>query len=181
MVQRIDAELAIKMTTEIAVAYLTRNPIERAEISALIRDIRAALTDDAIEAAVDAKVAAASAERVTPAQGGPGPSLVADPATASDGGLVLVELRPAVPVRDSVSDDYIVSLEDGKRFRSLRRHLMAKYGMTPDDYRRKWNLPADYPMVAPSYAQERSEVAKRTGLGRGPEIRAKTRNKGRKI
>lgn len=80
--------------------------------------------------------------------------------------VLLRDLVPAVPIKLSVHDDYIVSLEDGVKFRSLRRHLMARYNMTPDDYRKKWGLPADYPMVAPSYARERSAVAKRVGLGR---------------
>ena len=64
--------------------------------------------------------------------------------------------EPAVPVRKSVTPDYIISLEDGRKFRTLSRHLMAKYGMTPEQYRRKWGLPDDYPMVAPNYAVERS-------------------------
>jgi len=82
---------------------------------------------------------------------------------------------PAVPVESSINPDFIYSLEDGKPYRSLRRHLMAKYGMTPDDYRRKWSLPADYPMVAPSFAKQRSEVAKRSGLGTTKAARAPVR------
>lgn len=74
--------------------------------------------------------------------------------------------RPAVPIKKSVTDNYIICLEDGERFKSLRRHLRSQYGMTPDEYREKWGLPADYPMVAPSYAQKRSELAKQAGLGR---------------
>ena len=77
------------------------------------------------------------------------------------------ELKPAVPVRKSVANDYIICLEDGKKFKSLRRHL-AVLGMTPDEYRAKWGLPADYPMVAPSYAAARSALAKKMGLGRKP-------------
>lgn len=76
-----------------------------------------------------------------------------------------VKLTPAVPIRKSVTPDYIVSLEDGKRFKSLKRHLSTHYHMTPDEYRQKWGLPADYPMVAPNYALARSELAKQTGLG----------------
>ena len=76
--------------------------------------------------------------------------------------------EPAVPVRKSVTPDYIISLEDGRKFRTLSRHLMAKYGMTPEQYRRKWGLPDDYPMVAPNYAAERSRLAKKIGLGRKP-------------
>lgn len=75
--------------------------------------------------------------------------------------------KPAVPIKKSVTDDYIVCLEDGKKFKSLRRHL-AVLGMTPDEYRAKWGLPADYPMVAPSYAAARSALAKKMGLGRKP-------------
>ncbi len=75
-------------------------------------------------------------------------------------------LVPAVPIRKSVMPDYIVSLEDGRKFKSLKRHLQGTYGMTPDEYRAKWGLPRDYPMVAPNYAKARSELAKRMGLGR---------------
>lgn len=73
--------------------------------------------------------------------------------------------EPAVPVKKSITPDYIVCLEDGKKFKSLKRHLRTKYSMTPDEYRTKWGLPHDYPMVAPNYAKERSNLAKRMGLG----------------
>jgi predicted transcriptional regulator len=72
---------------------------------------------------------------------------------------------PAVPVRRSVHDEYIVCLEDGKKFKSLKRHLRAQYGMTPKEYREKWGLPGDYPMVAPNYARKRSQLARNMGLG----------------
>lgn len=71
---------------------------------------------------------------------------------------------PAVPIKKSVTPDYIVSLEDGKKYKSLKRHL-GGHGLTPDEYRTKWGLPADYPMVAPNYAKARSELAKQMGLG----------------
>jgi predicted transcriptional regulator len=74
--------------------------------------------------------------------------------------------KPAVSIKRSVTPDYIISLEDGKKFKSLRRHLMVSYGMTPEDYRNKWGLSADYPMVAANYAAQRSELAKSLGLGR---------------
>jgi predicted transcriptional regulator len=74
-------------------------------------------------------------------------------------------LRPAVPVKKSVASDYIVCLEDGKKFKSLKRHLRTQYNMSPEDYREKWGLPPDYPMVAPNYAQARSQLAKEMGLG----------------
>ena len=73
--------------------------------------------------------------------------------------------QPAVSVRSSVKPDYIVCLEDGKKLKMLRRHLMTHYGMTPEDYRAKWNLPRDYPMVAPNYAEKRRALAKQIGLG----------------
>jgi predicted transcriptional regulator len=72
---------------------------------------------------------------------------------------------PAVPIRSSVKPDYIVCLEDGKKLKMLKRHLMTSYGLTPDEYRAKWGLPADYPMVAPNYAEARRQLAKEIGLG----------------
>lgn len=74
--------------------------------------------------------------------------------------------RPAVPVRRSVTDDYVVCLEDGLQFKSLRRHLMTSHGMTPEQYRERWSLRSDYPMVAPGYAKKRAALAKKMGLGR---------------
>jgi predicted transcriptional regulator len=81
----------------------------------------------------------------------------------------LVEERPkaAVPVSKSVQQDFIVCLEDGKKLKMLKRYLRSRYDMSPDDYRRRWGLPADYPMVAPAYAARRSDFAKQIGLGRG--------------
>ncbi len=78
------------------------------------------------------------------------------------------ELKPAVAVKKSVTEDYIISLEDGRKFKSLKRHLAAEYGMTPEQYRVKWGLPNNYPMVAPAYAKQRSSLAKSLGLGRKP-------------
>jgi predicted transcriptional regulator len=88
--------------------------------------------------------------------------------------------KPAVNPKRSVHDDHIVCLEDGKRFKSLKRHLSTHYGLTPDEYRAKWGLPADYPMVAPAYAAARSALAKKMGLGRkakAPEPVKKSRRK----
>lgn len=78
------------------------------------------------------------------------------------------ELKPAVSIRSSVKPDYIVCLEDGKKLKMLKRHLMTHYQMTPAEYRAKWGLPSDYPMVAPSYAEQRKELAVKIGLGRKP-------------
>jgi predicted transcriptional regulator len=76
------------------------------------------------------------------------------------------ELKPAVPVKKSVASDYIICLEDGKKFKSLKRHLRTHYNLSPEEYREKWGLPADYPMVAPNYSATRSRLAKDNGLGR---------------
>src|SRR5262245_57984096 len=81
-------------------------------------------------------------------------------------------LVPAVPIKKSVTPDYIISLEDGRKFKSMKRYL-GLLGMTPDQYRQKWGLPRDYPMVAPNYAAQRSELAKTMGLGRKPGDRPK--------
>ncbi len=73
--------------------------------------------------------------------------------------------KPAVPPKKSITNDYIVCLEDGRKFKSLKRHLRTQYNMSPEEYREKWNLPPDYPMVAPAYAKARSALAKQMGLG----------------
>ena len=82
-------------------------------------------------------------------------------------------LKPAVSVKKSVTPEYIVCLEDGKKFKSLKRHLRTQYNMTPEQYRDKWNLPGDYPMVAPNYAAARSQLAKQMGLGQQRRRRGK--------
>jgi predicted transcriptional regulator len=92
-------------------------------------------------------------------------------ALAGLGQAVVVEEKmpePAVSIRSSIKPDYIVCLEDGKKLKMLKRHLMTHYNLTPDQYRARWNLPADYPMVAPSYAEKRRDLAKKIGLGRKP-------------
>lgn len=78
-------------------------------------------------------------------------------------------LKPAVPVKKSVHHDFIICLEDGKKLKMLKRHLRSSYDMSPEEYRAKWGLPADYPMVAPAYSERRSEFAKKIGLGRKPD------------
>jgi predicted transcriptional regulator len=83
------------------------------------------------------------------------------------------DLKPMVPVKKSVTPDYIICLEDGKRFKSLKRHLRTQYNMSPDQYREKWDLPRDYPMVAPNYAATRSRLAMQIGLGQGRRRRGK--------
>lgn len=103
------------------------------------------------------------------------PKLIADVHTAlknlnsAEPEMEAEELKPAVPVKKSVQPDYIVCLEDGKKFKSLKRHLRTHFNMTPEEYREKWGLPADYPMVAPAYSETRSRLAKDNGLGRKSE------------
>src|SRR6266700_7043890 len=87
-------------------------------------------------------------------------------------------LKPAVAIRKSITPDYLVCLEDGKKLKMLKRHLRSTYNMTPDEYRVKWGLPPDYPMVAPNYAKQRSEFAKKIGLGRGTGRQSARRSAG---
>lgn len=84
-----------------------------------------------------------------------------------------VKQEPAVAIRNSVKPDYIICLEDGRKLKTLKRHLMGAFGMTPEDYRAKWDLPASYPMVAPNYAETRRALAVKIGLGRKPGPRQK--------
>lgn len=79
------------------------------------------------------------------------------------------ELKPAVPIKKSVTDDYLICLEDGKQLKMLKRHLSTAYNMTPEEYRAKWGLPTDYPMVAPNYSKTRKDLAKKIGLGKKPK------------
>ncbi len=101
------------------------------------------------------------------------PSLIAtvhqslvSPAQSQEAVEAAVEQKPAVPIKKSIFPDYIICLEDGKKLKMLKRHLMSSYRMTPDEYRRKWGLSDDYPMVAPNYAKARSDLALKFGLGR---------------
>jgi len=93
--------------------------------------------------------------------------------TASGNGAPAEPAKPAVPIKKSVASDYIVCLEDGKKFKSLKRHLRSQYNMSPEQYREKWGLPPDYPMVAPAYAAARSRLAKQMGLGQARRRRGK--------
>ncbi|HTP83845.1 MAG TPA: MucR family transcriptional regulator [Alphaproteobacteria bacterium] len=88
-------------------------------------------------------------------------------------GVATTSQKPMVPIKKSVTPEYIICLEDGKRLKMLKRHLRTAYRMTPEEYRAKWGLPADYPMVAPNYAEQRSVFAKRIGLGRKPGSKKK--------
>ena len=128
-----------------------------------------AADSDLIDLSADIVCAYVSRNVVTPAEL---PRLIADVHTALKAlqsnvePLPLEELRPAVSVKKSVSADYLICLEDGKKFKSLKRHLRTHYNLSPEEYREKWGLPADYPMVAPNYSATRSRLAKDNGLGR---------------
>jgi predicted transcriptional regulator len=89
-------------------------------------------------------------------------------------------LKPAIAIRKSITPEYLICLEDGKKLKMLKRHLRSTYGMTPDEYRAKWGLAADYPMVAPNYAAQRSAFAKKIGLGRGTGRQAGKRGAAKK-
>lgn len=127
---KISQEDLLRMTSEVAAAYVSNNSLSAAQLPEVIRTIHASLAG--------LHTGAGSSE----------------------------PLAPAVPVKKSVHDEYIVCLEDGKKLKMLKRHLRTAYGLTPDEYRKKWGLPADYPMVAPNYAAQRSAFAKKIGLGR---------------
>jgi predicted transcriptional regulator len=85
-----------------------------------------------------------------------------------------------VPIRRSITPDYLICLEDGRKFKSLKRHLRTKYNMSPEEYRSKWSLPKDYPMVAPNYAKARSDLAKQMGLGQGGRKPARVATRAKK-
>ena len=126
----------VALTADIVAAYVSNNPVPAAELAGLIGNIHGALI-----------------------QVGTGRAAAPQPVAQE-------ALQPAVPIKKSIQPDYIVCLEDGRTFKSLKRHLRAKYDMSPEQYRAKWGLPPDYPMVAPNYAAQRSALAKSIGLGR---------------
>jgi len=128
----VSAEELLRMTTEVAAAYVSNNNLPSAQLPEVIKTIHESLT----------------------ALNGAGAQAEAEPPT------------PAVPIKKSITPDYIVCLEDGKKLKMLKRHLRSTYNMTPEEYRQRWSLPADYPMVAPNYAAQRSAFAKKIGLGR---------------
>jgi predicted transcriptional regulator len=132
---RAGADDFIHLAAKVAAAYVAHNPLPASDLPELLKSIHQSLRHLA----------------------GVGP----DAALAGAGH----QQKPAVPVSKTVHADHIVCLEDGQQFRSLKRHLGTAHQMTPKDYRQKWDLPADYPMVAPDYAEARSKMAKKIGLG----------------
>ena len=126
----------LDIAASIVSAYVGNNSVPTPELPALIANVHAALVR--VRGGLTA---------------GEAPEAPAEPA------------KPAVPVKKSITPDYLICLEDGKKFKSLKRHLRTHYDMSPEEYRAKWNLPSDSPMVAPSYAEARSNLAKQMGLG----------------
>lgn len=137
MADTADRSELLALTAEIVAAHVSNNKLDAAELPALIRQIYGTLAGIGNEPAEI--VAGVTAGRPT----------------------------PAVPVKKSVTPDYIVCLEDGKKLKMLKRHLMSHYNLTPEQYRERWGLPPDYPMVAPNYAIRRQVLAKKIGLGKG--------------
>jgi predicted transcriptional regulator len=135
----------LHLTTKVVAAYVSNNPVPTQSVASLIADVHRAF-ETIITRRSHANNVAVRSDHVR-------------------------AVRPAVPVSKSIHADYLVCLEDGKRFRSLKRHLRSHFGLSPEDYRRKWNLPLGYPMVAPGYSRERSVLAKEIGLGRRHERR----------
>ena len=136
-------DLLVELTADIVAAYVSNHVVPVAELSTLIADVHSALNN------------------------------TTQPAAAAAAPAIVEKPKPPVPIRKSVQSDYIICLEDGQKFKSLKRHLMTHYGMTPEEYREKWDLPADYPMVAPAYAEARSRLAKEMGLGQRRKAAAK--------
>lgn len=123
----------IRLTAQVAAAYVGNNPVPQAQLPEVIKLIYGSIAG------------------LDQASGAPAPGL-----------------KPMVPIKKSITPEYIVCLEDGKKLKMLKRHLRTAYGITPEEYRMKWGLPPDYPMVAPNYAEQRSVFAKKIGLGKRP-------------
>lgn len=132
-----DRSELLALTAEIVAAHVSNNKLEAGDLPALIRQVYGTLA-----------------------------GIGAEPAELVAGGAA-DRPAPAVPVKKSVTPDYIVCLEDGKKLKMLKRHLMSHYKLTPEQYRDRWNLPPEYPMVAPNYAIRRQVLAKKIGLGKG--------------
>jgi len=139
---------------------------ERAEIIEMTADVVSAYVGNNAVAAADLPSLIQAVHQALA-----GVSVAAEPVEAA-----LKE--PAVPIKRSITPEFLVCLEDGRKFKSLKRHLRTKYNMSPEEYRAKWGLPKDYPMVAPNYAKARSDLAKQMGLGQGGRQAARGKRKG---
>lgn len=151
-----------RIAADIVVAFVSRNQISPSEVIDLTHEVKAALMPDDVRAPRKRRrTGEASASTIA--------SLGHYPNSGSDADIesndAVQAQQPAVPVDVSVCEDHVHCLEDGKKFRSLKRHLRQEHGLTPEAYRKKWKLPPDYPMVAPSYSSVRTRLAKDQGLG----------------
>lgn len=144
-----DSTELLSMTADIVAAYASHNQMAQTELSELITSVHGTLSGIAT--------------------GGPGAAT--NPAEPD------APLVPAVPIDQSITEDAIICLEDGKAFKTLKRHLRTSYDMSPEEYREKWGLSKSYPMVAPSYSARRAETAKRIGLGRKPAAKTTKKKK----
>jgi predicted transcriptional regulator len=152
----------LRFTKEIVVAHVSRNTLDSESLLDLIRNVYTTLSATQ-GAAVDGEVELPNdgPDGLVPAEGS-GAEHEAEPAAPP---------VPAVPIEDSVTPDYIVCLEDGRRFKTMKRWLRATYGLSPEQYKERWGLPADYPLTAPNYTKAKSADAKRQGLGSGRPAR----------
>jgi predicted transcriptional regulator len=154
----------LRFTKEIVVAHVSRNTLDSESLLDLIRNVYTTLSATQGPATEeDAGHADASGDIVASAVAGEVEAEHGDQRTLA----APVPLVPAVPVEESVTPDYIVCLEDGRRFKTMKRWLRATYGLSPEQYREKWGLPPDYPLTAPNYTKAKSADAKRQGLGSG--------------
>lgn len=153
------AEDILGLTAQIVSAHVQRNPVSVDDLAALIREVHGTLAE---------------------LGGAPAPTRATSAAVAVAEPVAAASLQPAVPITKSVFNDHIICLEDGKRMTMLKRHLMTEHNMTVDQYRTKWNLPSNYPTVAPSYALTRSNLAKKMGLGRAAQPKRGGRKPGRR-
>ncbi|MGK9170892.1 MucR family transcriptional regulator [Inquilinus limosus] len=144
----------LRFTKEIVVAHASRNTLDSESLLDLIRNVYTTLSATQGPAAEEGE-----AERVEAAL------------VPAEAGQEAAPLVPAVPIEESVTPDYIVCLEDGRRFKTMKRWLRATYGLSPEQYREKWGLPPDYPLTAPNYTKAKSADAKRQGLGSGRPAR----------
>ncbi|MDR6290656.1 putative transcriptional regulator [Inquilinus ginsengisoli] len=161
----------LRFTKEIVVAHVSRNTLDSESLLDLIRNVYTTLSGTQGSAS-DAEFESDAADLNGAAGHGEDLAAALTAATPAEAAAPAAPPVPAVPVEDSVTPDYIVCLEDGRRFKTMKRWLRATYGLTPEQYREKWNLPDDYPLTAPNYTKAKSADAKRQGLGAGRPARA---------
>lgn len=147
-----------ELTAEVVKTFLDNNQIEVDQVGHLIRSVHKALKDTTSEQSYSKSQPVKLVDHTKQPQA----EIIPPP---SRNGLALNGQRPFLPIEQSITPDYIYCLEDGKKFKTMRHHIAKRYGLSPEEYRRKWNLPADYPMTAPNHSQARRNIAKSFGLG----------------